>query len=106
MEPNQRFEIHGSYKRHGFVKWLSAFQPRNTMTVPIADDETMLARMHHKTRYHIRLAGRSGHALELQPTIPAPIATFHRLYAEPVERNGITLLPIDYFSDLLQAFGD
>jgi lipid II:glycine glycyltransferase (peptidoglycan interpeptide bridge formation enzyme) len=106
MEPNQRFQLPGTYKRHGLVKWRTPFQPRSVMVLPVDSDDAMLARMHHKTRYHIRLAQRNGISLESQPVIPATIDFFYGLYRETVERNGIPLLPPDYFVDLLDAFGD
>jgi lipid II:glycine glycyltransferase (peptidoglycan interpeptide bridge formation enzyme) len=106
MEPNQRFELEGTFKQHGFVRWLAPIQPRETMYVPIHDDETMLARMHHKTRYHVRLAQRHGVVTEPRPVDPATIEQFYELYSETAARSPISNLPIDYFSDLLAAFDD
>jgi lipid II:glycine glycyltransferase (peptidoglycan interpeptide bridge formation enzyme) len=106
MEPNQRFELEGTFKQHGFVRWMEPIQPRETMSVPIHDDETMLARMHHKTRYHVRLAQRHGVVTEPRPADPAAIKQFHELHAETAARSPISDLPIDYFTDLLAAFDD
>lgn len=106
MEPNQRFKLDGTFKQHGFVRWMDPIQPRETMSVPIFDDETMLSRMHHKTRYHVRLAQRHGVVVEPRPTGPASIVEFHELHAETAARSPISNLPIDYFSDLLAAFDD
>jgi peptidoglycan pentaglycine glycine transferase (the first glycine) len=106
MEPNQRFQLGGTYKARGLVAWLTPFQPRTTLAVQIADDETMLPRMHHKTRYHVRYAQRQGIVLAPQSVEPATIAAFHTLYAETMVRSGLTLLPLHYFTDLLHAFGD
>lgn len=106
MEPDQRFDIPGTYREYGFVQWTNPFQPRTTMSIPIDDDQSMLARMHHKTRYHIRLAQRQGAVIEPRPASQKAIEEFHALYAETVARNGLTLLPVDYFKDLLSAFGD
>ncbi len=106
MEPNQVFDLPGTFKNHGFVEWIKPFQPRLTMSIPVQDDQSMLAAMHHKTRYHIRLAQRQGIAVESRNVNQTSIAEFHALHAETVERNGLALLPIDYFTDLLAAFGD
>jgi lipid II:glycine glycyltransferase (peptidoglycan interpeptide bridge formation enzyme) len=105
MEPNQWFELPGSYKDHGLVKWRQPFQPRTTMTVPVADDDTMLGRMHRKTRYHVRLAGRNGFAVTSKPVTRGHLQAFYALHAEMASRNGIRTLQADYFGDLLAAFG-
>jgi lipid II:glycine glycyltransferase (peptidoglycan interpeptide bridge formation enzyme) len=106
MEPNQRFQLEETFKQRGFVKWMNPFQPRSTMVVPVADDETMLARMHHKTRYHVRLAQRQGMVIESQLVTASTIAAFHALHAETVNRNDLLSLSPEYFADLLDAFGD
>lgn len=106
MEPNQRFQLSGSYKQHGLVRWHPPFQPRLTMTVPIADDATMLQRMHHKTRYHIRHAQRNEVVIVARQPTPVTLAAFHALHAETTARNNLTTLPLAYFSDLIRAFDD
>lgn len=106
MEPSQKLDLSGSFKDHGFARWANAFQPREVMVVPADGDASMLARMHHKTRYHVRLAERQGHVVRQRPADPRAIAEFHALHAETAIRNGIAMLPREYFSDLLAAFCD
>lgn len=106
MEPNQHFELEGTFKQHGFARWMTPIQPRETMSVPIFDDATMLSRMHHKTRYHVRLAQRHGVVAEPHPADSTAIEQFHQLHAETAARSPVPHQPKDYFSDLLASFGD
>jgi peptidoglycan pentaglycine glycine transferase (the first glycine) len=106
MEPSQRFQLHGTYKQNGLVRWIKPLQPTATLFMPVLDDESMLQRMHHKTRYHVRLAKRQGISVSGHRPNEVSIAAFHRLLTETSRRNGIHLLPISYFMDMCSALGD
>ena len=84
MEPNQHFQLPGTFRQHGFVQWMNPFQPRATISIPVTDDESMLAAMHHKTRYHVRLAGRQGIVAEPRPVNRA----IDRRFSQTACRNG------------------
>jgi lipid II:glycine glycyltransferase (peptidoglycan interpeptide bridge formation enzyme) len=106
VEPSQPFQLNGTMKQHGFVRWMMPIQPASTLSIPVLDDESALQRMHHKTRYHVRLATRHGISIERQPANPTTMAAFHCLLAETAERNSIRLLSLEYLIDLACAFGD
>lgn len=105
MEPTQRFELKGTIQDHGMVASAKPIQPRKTLSVPILDDDSALRQMHHKTRYHIRLASRQGAVVRCHKAMDQSIATFYKLHEETVRRNGIKLLPRSFFLDLCETFG-
>ncbi|MGE4467009.1 lipid II:glycine glycyltransferase FemX [Sphaerochaeta sp.] len=76
--------------------------PSNTMFVNLlGSEEQILSRMHHKTRYNIRLAQRKG--VEVRQVGRDHLDTFHSLYKETCERNRITSHDRSYFDALYSA---
>ncbi len=64
-------------------------------------EEQILSRMHHKTRYNIRLALRKG--VEVRQVGRDHLGTFYSLYEDTCERNRITLHDRSYFDALYSA---
>jgi lipid II:glycine glycyltransferase (peptidoglycan interpeptide bridge formation enzyme) len=93
-------------RSHGLEERARPFQPRKTYSVFVRDDATMLAAMHHKTRYHVRLAERQGVVTTWHPPTAEALSIFSELYDDTVQRNGITPLPHSYFAHLRDAFRD
>lgn len=106
MEPNQRLELEGTYKSTGFVAWPKPLQPRHTWQVTTHPDDELLAKMHHKKRYHVRLAMRHGFTFEHRPPTAANIDLFHRMHVDTAQRQGITSFSVSYLIDQLETFGD
>lgn len=106
MEPDQQFDLPGTANDFGLVTGTVPIQPRSTLVVPVSSDDDLLAAMHHKTRAHVRLGMRQGVVIQPQPVNTATTAAFHALHAETVTRNGLRSLSLDYFTDLLAAFGN
>ncbi|HEY8446652.1 MAG TPA: peptidoglycan bridge formation glycyltransferase FemA/FemB family protein [Thermomicrobiales bacterium] len=105
MEPNQRFALPGTYKQHGLVKWMRPIQPRQTLQIPTLDDDALLAGMHHKKRYHVRLAIRQGITVKAVPADSEAISTFYDMYVQTTRRQGIACLHHAFFTDLAATFG-
>ena len=90
-------------------------QPQDTVILPLTggageslDDDVLMAGMHKKTRYNIRLAARKGveilrmdgeEALRLLPD-------WYRLYRETGERDGISLHSEFYYRRLFELIAD
>ncbi len=76
--------------------------PSHTMFIDLRQDEDeILYRMHHKTRYNIRLALRKG--VEVKQVGPGYLQAFYDLYQQTCERNHITLHDRSFFDALYQA---
>ncbi|MGH0054222.1 MAG: lipid II:glycine glycyltransferase FemX [Sphaerochaetaceae bacterium] len=76
--------------------------PSDTLFVNLqGSEEDLLSRMHHKTRYNIRLALRKG--VEVRQVGRDHLEIFYQLYEETCERNRITLHDRSYFDALYTA---
>ena len=79
--------------------------PPDTVVVDLtAPEETLLARMHHKTRYNVRLAERRG-VLVTEGTV-ADLPAWYELYLATMARNQLTPLPIEHFRVMLEERGE
>ncbi|MBN1617808.1 peptidoglycan bridge formation glycyltransferase FemA/FemB family protein [Candidatus Dojkabacteria bacterium] len=66
-------------------------------------EEELLANMHHKTRYNIKVATKNGVTIEEQSSIEG-IETFLALNSETTERQQFYLHSDDYFRDMWNVF--
>src|SRR5262249_45696875 len=82
------------------------FQPGRTVRVPLLSDDELLAQMHQKTRYSVRLAERRGVRIECEPPSPESSDRFYRLLEETSNRNEFGIHGAAYYHDFLQAFGE
>ncbi len=74
--------------------------PPDTVLVDLAGSEDdLLARMHHKTRYNIRLAQRRGVVVE--DGTAADLPAWYEVYLETMRRNGIEPMPLAHFTTML-----
>lgn len=74
--------------------------PSDTVLVDLdCSEDTLLARMHHKTRYNIRLAERRG--VEVVEGSRADLVEWYALYVETMTRNAMAPLPLAHFETLL-----
>jgi lipid II:glycine glycyltransferase (peptidoglycan interpeptide bridge formation enzyme) len=67
------------------------------------DEEELLKRMHHKTRYNIRLAERKGVRVELNNSDESFKLFLRLLFQETLPRQGFYAHTPDYFTKLWQA---
>lgn len=93
--------------RRGFVVGhrrghFEGMQPRFNVIVPLlGGQEAVLARLHHKTRYNIRLAAKRG--VEVRQGGRADLATFWRLLMITCARNGFAERQLSYFTEVWDA---
>ncbi len=78
-------------------------QPPRTILVDIStDEETILGRMHQKTRYNIRLAARKG--VTVREGTLADCATFHALMQETGARDAFGIHSAGYYQRAFELF--
>jgi len=104
IEPDGSLPFTGTYRQHGFVRGPDHFQPARTVKVPLLDDEALLAQMHQKTRYSVRLAERRDVAIRAARPDEDAVGDFYRLLLETSNRNQFGIHGIDYYRDYLQTF--
>lgn len=81
-------------------------QPARTVKVPLLDDDALLAQMHPKTRYNVRLAPRRGVRFGIMEPTPDNLRQFHALLTDTAQRNRFTVHDIDYYAGVLDALGE
>lgn len=87
--------------RYGFRRSPHAIQPRSTLIVDLAgDDEALLARMHPKTRYNIRLATKKGVRVRTWDDIEA----FGRMMQETAARDRFAAHSPAYYQRAFELF--
>lgn len=78
-------------------------QFRNTAVIDLTlDEDTLLANMHQKTRYNIRLAMRRGVQVRVGTADDLPL--FYAMYRETGRRNGFLVRPEAYYLDVWRDF--
>lgn len=77
--------------------------PHKTLILDLSKDlETILAGMHQKTRYNIRLAEKKGVTVK----VTSSFADAEELFKETSARAGIRMMNSDYYESLLKFFKD
>ena len=66
------------------------------------DEEKLLAKMHSKTRYNVRLAARKGVLVRVASR--EDLCLFYRMYAETALRDGFAVRGEDYYQTLWNLF--
>lgn len=79
--------------------------PPDTILVDLrGSEDELLARMHHKTRYNIRLAAR--HGVVVEEGHVGDLADWYCLYLETTARNLIEPMPLGHFRAMLEERGE
>lgn len=84
-------------------------QPQDTVLLALdGDEENLMAGMHKKTRYNIRLSERKGVAVRrLQGTeVLEALGVWYAIYRETARRDGIALHPESYYRRLFSLSSD
>jgi lipid II:glycine glycyltransferase (peptidoglycan interpeptide bridge formation enzyme) len=82
-------------------------QPGRTVKVPILDDEALLAGMHQKTRYSVRLADRKGVIVDQHTGDDRPaLDEFFSMLEETSKRNEFGIHSADYYQSFMCHFKD
>ncbi len=105
VEPDRGMPFTGSIKQEGFVRGPEHIQPSRTVKVPLLDDDALLAQMHQKTRYSVRLAQRRGVMVETVEPDDGNILSFYELLLDTSARNDFGIHDQSYYSDFLRTFG-
>ena len=79
-------------------------QPARSVRVPLLDDEGLLAQMHAKTRYNVRLAHRRGVMTRHADSSESALETFYGLLLDTASRNAFAVHSRDYYRDFLRLF--
>lgn len=89
----------------GFRPSVQTVQPQVTLMIDLTVSlETLLRRMHPKTRYNIRLAHKKG--VEVVRGDRRDLPTFVRMMRETAQRQGFGVRPYAYYRDVLAFLGD
>jgi lipid II:glycine glycyltransferase (peptidoglycan interpeptide bridge formation enzyme) len=83
-----------------------AVQPARTVKVALLDDASLLAQMHQKTRYNVRLAQRRGVTSRVVAPTAATLETFYCLLEDTAARNAFAIHSPDYYREFFHQFGD
>jgi lipid II:glycine glycyltransferase (peptidoglycan interpeptide bridge formation enzyme) len=102
LADNEKMEEFFGY-RNDLVKTLD-IQPSQTLLLNLStSDNELLAAMHPKTRYNIRLAQKKG--VTVRPATPAEFSLFWDLAQTTARRDGFHLHPRDHYERLF-TFSD
>jgi peptidoglycan pentaglycine glycine transferase (the first glycine) len=89
-------EVQDYLINNGWLFSQDQIQFRNTVEIDLfPSEETMLMRMHPKTRYNIRLAERKG--VQVTEASQGDWQAVYRLYAETAARDGFIIRPWEYY---------
>jgi hypothetical protein len=105
IEPTQLPGLDSTLAANRYAPRERSIQPRRTFTVVVGEDHVMLQAMHHKTRYHVRLAERQGVIASWHRPDDASMRAFLDLHNDTVRRNRIAPLSRSYFHAVCEAFG-
>lgn len=106
VEPNSRLPLPGSYRDWGFVRGPAHFQPSRTVKVDLVDDDALMAKIHPKTRYNIRMAQRRGVEISIGTGSAEDIDRFYCLLTDTADRNAFAIHDRSYYADFLDIFGE
>ncbi len=105
IEPDQladhSFNIRAAH--FGFRASPQTIQPPRTITIDLArDDDAILAAMHPKTRYNIRLAAKKD--VVVREAVEADLPAFNSLMEVTGERDGFSVHSAEYYAAAFQLF--
>ncbi len=107
VEQDDPLPLNGTFRDFGFVRGPEHLQPARTVKVPIdLDDEALLAQMHQKNRYSVRLAAKRGVTIERAAATDEAIDWFYALLKETATRNQFGVHDRSYYADFMRIFSD
>ncbi|MDQ3082079.1 MAG: peptidoglycan bridge formation glycyltransferase FemA/FemB family protein [Gemmatimonadota bacterium] len=103
VEPNLVMSV-GGFDAPLLSTGLAAIQPARTVKVPLRDDHELLAQMHPKTRYNVRMAKRREVEVWIAHDHENSVDTFHGLLRDTAARNEFHIHPAEYYREFLRYF--
>jgi len=98
-------ELAKALQSSGFKLAKKQVQPQDTLTLDLArSEDKLLADMHHKARYNIRLAKRRGVTIR-QSIDPRDVDTFFNLMKETTSRDQFSAHRPDYYQKQVEILG-
>ncbi|HLC38874.1 MAG TPA: peptidoglycan bridge formation glycyltransferase FemA/FemB family protein [Patescibacteria group bacterium] len=81
-------------------------QPASTLVLPLEiSPEKLLAQMHHKTRYNIRLAEKRGVQVRVSENFSQDIEAFYKILSETSQNQKFDIFKKEHYDKLLRVFG-
>lgn len=107
VEPlEEGVSVANNLKKAKFNKAKKFLQPQRTIILDVnRGDEDLLANMHPKTRYNIKLAQKKGVVVAKSEDKQASFEDFARLLASTAGRDGFTTHPMSYYEEILNIDG-
>jgi lipid II:glycine glycyltransferase (peptidoglycan interpeptide bridge formation enzyme) len=102
LEPDRPLPL-GDLAR-SFVPGPAHIQPPRTVKVPLVDDEALLAGMHQKTRYNVRLSLRKGVTVKPEDADAGGLDAFYSLMEDTSSRNEFGIHSKAYYRGVLDTF--
>lgn len=81
-------------------------QPSRTVKTGLRDDDGLMAQMHPKTRYNVRMARRREVTCRIAEKTDASVDLFYGLLQDTASRNAFVVHDAAYYGDFLRLFGD
>lgn len=105
IEPDKPID---GFSEHAFAEIQAGparLQPGRTVKIPLVDDDALLAAMHQKTRYSVRLAPRKGVLVDCHVGDDhAAIDEFYTMMLETSRRNEFGIHTAGYYASFLRTF--
>ena len=87
------------------IKAISATQPQCTLVLDLSrQEEEILSKMHHKTRYNLKVAKKNEITIQAPPLDVDNLEFFWRLMKKTSKRDRFSSHPKDYYQKLLHFF--
>ena len=80
-------------------------QPSRTVKTPLCDDDALMAQMHAKTRYNVRMAKRRNVVCRIADHTEDSIELFYELLQDTAARNAFAVHDRAYYREFLRQFG-
>lgn len=94
-----------TFSRHGWQKSSREVQPQHSLLLDVAvSEEELLAKMHPKTRYNIRVAERKGVTVRFSSDVQ-DVHTFLATSRSVTDRTGFSYHPDEYYCGIMEALG-
>ena len=100
------WEEEGWLKKKGWRKAGGEVQPQHTLVLGLErSEEELMAQMHAKTRYNVRLAERKGVKIRFSTEVK-DLEVFFELSREVMKRSSFSYHPDEYYRAMLKVLGD